>query len=112
MKKKDVGKMVIIQVNDGHDVCGLVNNFCLYDSHFLFFFSVHFMQQKGRRTQYPVLIISYETFRLHASHLHKGEVGLIICDEVWSSCVSYNLFMSLEQLFLCCKLPPFQFKRT
>ncbi|BFY99558.1 hypothetical protein BsWGS_02598 [Bradybaena similaris] len=41
----------------------------------------HFMQQQERRTQYPVLIISYETFRLHASVLHKGEVGLIICDE-------------------------------
>ncbi|CAG5131339.1 unnamed protein product, partial [Candidula unifasciata] len=41
----------------------------------------HFMQQQGRRTQFPVLIISYETFRLHASVLHKGEVGLIICDE-------------------------------
>ncbi|XP_059140209.1 DNA repair and recombination protein RAD54-like isoform X2 [Physella acuta] len=42
---------------------------------------VHFMQQQGRRIQFPVLIISYETFRLHASVLHKGEVGLIICDE-------------------------------
>ncbi|XP_012945594.1 DNA repair and recombination protein RAD54-like [Aplysia californica] len=42
---------------------------------------VHFMQQQGRRTQFPVLIISYETFRLHAGVLHKGEVGLVICDE-------------------------------
>lgn len=42
---------------------------------------VHFMQQQNRRIQFPVLIISYETFRLHASVLHKGEVGLVICDE-------------------------------
>ena len=40
------------------------------------------MQQQGRRTQFPVLIISYETFRLHANVLHKGEVGMVICDEV------------------------------
>jgi len=42
---------------------------------------VHYMQQHGRRTQFPVLIISYETFRLHAAVLHKGEVGMVICDE-------------------------------
>ncbi|XP_041475645.1 DNA repair and recombination protein RAD54-like [Lytechinus variegatus] len=40
-----------------------------------------FMQQQGRRNPTPILIISYETFRLHAEVLHKGEVGLIICDE-------------------------------
>lgn len=41
----------------------------------------HFMHQQGRRICNPVLIISYETFRLHASVLHKGSVGLVICDE-------------------------------
>ncbi|KAK3865688.1 hypothetical protein Pcinc_028730 [Petrolisthes cinctipes] len=35
----------------------------------------------GRRPVYPVLIISYETFRLHAHVLHQGQVGLILCDE-------------------------------
>ena len=40
------------------------------------------MSQQGKRTSYPVLIISYETFRLHASALHAGPVGLVICDEV------------------------------
>ncbi|XP_076440944.1 DNA repair and recombination protein RAD54-like isoform X2 [Babylonia areolata] len=40
-----------------------------------------FMKQQGRRICNPVLIISYETFRLHASVLHKGSVGLVICDE-------------------------------
>lgn len=30
----------------------------------------------------PILIISYETFRLHVGVLKKGNVGLVICDEV------------------------------
>lgn len=34
----------------------------------------------GRRCVQPVLIISYETFRLHA-HALNGEIGLVICDE-------------------------------
>lgn len=29
----------------------------------------------------PILIISYETFRLHAEVLYKTEIGLVICDE-------------------------------
>ncbi|XP_015917010.2 DNA repair and recombination protein RAD54-like [Parasteatoda tepidariorum] len=29
----------------------------------------------------PILIISYETFRLHAYVLYKTEIGLVICDE-------------------------------
>lgn len=40
-----------------------------------------FMETYGRRPVNPILIISYETFRLHAHVLHKGEVGLILCDE-------------------------------
>lgn len=40
-----------------------------------------FMTQQGTRVPNPVLIISYETFRLHASVLHASEVGLVICDE-------------------------------
>ena len=40
------------------------------------------MSQQGKRVVHPVLIISYETFRLHASVLHSGPVGLVICDEV------------------------------
>lgn len=40
------------------------------------------MSQQAKRTAYPVLIISYETFRLHASVLQSGAVGLVICDEV------------------------------
>ncbi|KAG5454094.1 DNA repair and recombination protein RAD54-like [Clonorchis sinensis] len=40
-----------------------------------------FLAQSGRRIPTPVLIISYETFRLHSSALHKGEVGLVLCDE-------------------------------
>ncbi|XP_055996293.1 DNA repair and recombination protein RAD54-like [Ostrea edulis] len=40
-----------------------------------------FMQLRGRRNPYPILIISYETFRLHSAVMHKGNVGLVICDE-------------------------------
>lgn len=40
-----------------------------------------FMNTFGRRPHNPVLIISYETFRLHCSVLHTSEVGLLLCDE-------------------------------
>ncbi|XP_013783608.1 DNA repair and recombination protein RAD54-like [Limulus polyphemus] len=40
-----------------------------------------FMNTHGRRPVNPILIISYETFRLHAEVLHRSEVGLVICDE-------------------------------
>uniref|UniRef100_A0A7E4VR40 DNA repair and recombination protein RAD54-like n=1 Tax=Panagrellus redivivus TaxID=6233 RepID=A0A7E4VR40_PANRE len=40
-----------------------------------------FMQQVGKRLATPVIIISYETFRLYIDILHKGEIGLVICDE-------------------------------
>ncbi|XP_077306885.1 LOW QUALITY PROTEIN: DNA repair and recombination protein RAD54-like [Lithobates pipiens] len=40
-----------------------------------------FMNQHGSRVPSPILIISYETFRLHAEVLHRGSVGLVICDE-------------------------------
>jgi len=40
------------------------------------------MAWSGRRNPQAVLIISYETFRLHAAILHRGNVGLVICDEV------------------------------
>ncbi|KAI6178756.1 DNA repair and recombination protein RAD54-like [Aphelenchoides besseyi] len=40
-----------------------------------------FMDQMGKRLATPVIIISYETFRLYADILHKSEIGLVICDE-------------------------------
>lgn len=40
------------------------------------------MSQHGARVPSPILIISYETFRLHVGVLQKGSVGLVICDEV------------------------------
>ncbi|XP_048352151.1 DNA repair and recombination protein RAD54-like [Sphaerodactylus townsendi] len=40
-----------------------------------------FMNQRGLRVPSPILIISYETFRLHAEVLQKGSVGMVICDE-------------------------------
>ncbi|XP_041791523.1 DNA repair and recombination protein RAD54-like isoform X1 [Chelmon rostratus] len=42
---------------------------------------VNFISQHGLRVPTPILIISYETFRLHAEVLHRGKVGLVICDE-------------------------------
>ncbi|KAG7190042.1 hypothetical protein KM043_006190 [Ampulex compressa] len=40
-----------------------------------------FMKTYGRRCTNPILIISYETFRLHAHVLHQDNVGLVLCDE-------------------------------
>lgn len=45
------------------------------------------MNQRGARVSSPILIISYETFRLHVGVLQKGSVGLVICDEVHNSAV-------------------------
>ncbi|KAL6262653.1 hypothetical protein P5V15_005446 [Pogonomyrmex californicus] len=39
---------------------------------------VRFMKTYGGRCVTPVLIISYETFRLHAHVLHQDEVGLVL----------------------------------
>lgn len=36
----------------------------------------------GRRNTHPILVISYETFRIHAKILHSAPVGLVLCDEV------------------------------
>lgn len=36
---------------------------------------------RGRRRVNPVLIISYETLRIHAYALKGGEIGLMLCDE-------------------------------
>uniref|UniRef100_A0A8C5D3H0 RAD54 like n=1 Tax=Gouania willdenowi TaxID=441366 RepID=A0A8C5D3H0_GOUWI len=41
----------------------------------------NFIAQHGLRVPTPILIISYETFRLHAEVLHRCKVGLVICDE-------------------------------
>ncbi|VDN05600.1 unnamed protein product [Thelazia callipaeda] len=40
-----------------------------------------FIFQIGVRCPTPVLIISYETFRLHVTVLLQKEIGLVICDE-------------------------------
>ncbi|KAF7274356.1 hypothetical protein GWI33_012974 [Rhynchophorus ferrugineus] len=39
-----------------------------------------YMQGQGRMAT-PVLIISYETFRMHANILHSSEIGIVMCDE-------------------------------
>ncbi|KAF7633917.1 hypothetical protein Mgra_00006654 [Meloidogyne graminicola] len=40
-----------------------------------------FMAQTGTRIGTPVIIISYEAFRLYADILNEREIGLVICDE-------------------------------
>jgi len=42
---------------------------------------IQFMTQHQIRAPLPILIISYETFRLHAQVLHRSPVGMVICDE-------------------------------
>ncbi|XP_029671739.1 DNA repair and recombination protein RAD54-like [Formica exsecta] len=42
---------------------------------------LRFMKTYGGRCVTPILIISYETFRLHSHVLHQDEVGLVLCDE-------------------------------
>lgn len=53
-----------------------------------------FVQAKGRRIIDPILVISYETFRSHASLLQKADdIGLVLCDEVKKKYIyhlSYN----------------------
>ncbi|RWS31309.1 DNA repair and recombination protein RAD54-like protein [Leptotrombidium deliense] len=39
------------------------------------------LTMRNRHCVEPILIISYETFRLHASVLYKGEIDLVLCDE-------------------------------
>ena len=63
-------------------------------------FVEQFMCQSGRRIPTPILIISYETFRLHAKVLHKGKVGLVICDEV-SSLSSLHFEKQTPIIILC-----------
>ncbi|KAL1117194.1 hypothetical protein AAG570_004521 [Ranatra chinensis] len=40
-----------------------------------------FMNTFSRRPVNPVLVISYETFRIHSAILHSGPIGLVLCDE-------------------------------
>lgn len=40
-----------------------------------------FMLATGKRCPFPVLIISYESFRLYSKILTSGPIGLVICDE-------------------------------
>ena len=56
-----------------------------------------FMNTFGRRPHHPVLIISYETFRLHAGPLHAGEVGLGVATNamVFSKRIHLSFFMSI-----------------
>lgn len=59
-----------------------IHSYSSFPLPFLLFPIAGFMNQRGLRVPSPILIISYETFRLHAEVLQKGSVGLVICDEV------------------------------
>jgi len=41
-----------------------------------------FLAQQGRHVPQAVLVISYETLRMHSEVMHSRPVGLVICDEV------------------------------
>jgi len=64
------------------------------------------MSQQEIRTTYPVLIISYETFRLHASVLHTGPVGLVICDEVGRVCRNFICLFPVHLFIYLCIYSP------
>ena len=53
------------------------------------------MSQRFRRITTSVLIISYETFRLHATILHGEPIGLVICDEV----TLYSLIRHVSSMY-------------
>ena len=98
-----------------------------------------FMQTYGRRPHNQILIISYETFRLHADVLHSGEVcicvlkrivqlqrcqvGLLLCDEGHrlknSENQTYNALMGIKctrrytfAKICICTVPTFRFFRV
>jgi DNA repair and recombination protein RAD54 and RAD54-like protein len=52
-----------------------------------------FMGNQSARCGTPVMVISYETFRLYAALLNGSEVGLVLCDEV-----SYSFFFGIALL--------------
>jgi len=41
----------------------------------------NFTKAKGRSVTHPVLIISYETLRMHSALIQNTEIGLMLCDE-------------------------------
>lgn len=59
-----------------------------------------FMASQSQRTGSPVLIISYESFRMYSSILNESEVGLLLCDEGHrlKNCenLTYNALMGLK----------------
>lgn len=60
----------------------------------------NYMANRSARCGAPVLIISYETFRLYCSILNASEMGLVLCDEGHrlKNCenLTYQALMSLQ----------------
>lgn len=50
-----------------------------------------FTQKRYGRIAQPILVISYETFRSYADILQKGDIGLVLCDEVSDIKNTFNL---------------------
>lgn len=44
-----------------------------------------FMANESQRTGTPILILSYETFRIYSNILNGSDVGMLLCDEVYFS---------------------------
>lgn len=64
---------------------------------FVYILAEEFVMQTGRKyLARPLLIISYESFRSHAATLHRGAVGLMICDEV-RPLTNYNCLMWISR---------------
>eukprot|EP00050_Salpingoeca_kvevrii_P021233 m.108111 g.108111 ORF g.108111 m.108111 type:complete len:758 (-) comp9245_c1_seq1:669-2942(-) len=61
---------------------------------------MYFANNNNRRNTHPVLVISYETFRLHAHAIGDKEVGIVICDEGHrlknSDSLTYQALMKLN----------------
>lgn len=59
-----------------------------------------YMASQSQRTGTPVLIISYESFRIYSNILNDSEVGLLLCDEGHrlKNCenLTYNALMGLK----------------
>ncbi|KJH48017.1 protein, SNF2 family [Dictyocaulus viviparus] len=62
-----------------------------------------YMSDGRIRAATPVLIISYETFRLYAKILHSSSIGMVICDEGHRLKNSDNLTYQALSGLQCCR---------
>ncbi|VDM54624.1 unnamed protein product [Angiostrongylus costaricensis] len=67
------------------------------------FYLASYMTDGRMRAATPVLIISYETFRLYAKILHSSEIGMVICDEGHRLKNNDNLTYQALNGLQCCR---------